>query len=78
MEEDTYCSHTLCYKLHEDRETGIITNSFHTITELKGKEGRGVGVKGKERKPTYSEHSPSSIATHRLLWKMQTEKLQQK
>lgn len=52
VEEYTYCSHGPCYKLHEDRETGI-TNSFHTVTELEGnkgrKEGRGVEVKGKEK-----------------------------
>lgn len=47
-----YCSHTLCYKLPEDRETGI-ANSFHTVTKPKRtQEGRSVKVTGRENPHT--------------------------
>lgn len=49
-----YCSHTLCYKLPEDRETGI-ANSFHTVTKPKRtQEGRSVKVKGRENPHTHT------------------------
>ena len=66
--EDTYRSHSPCHRLHRDRETAI-TNSFHTVTELKRGEGREEGGRegGRERRPTHSEHLSSAISTLAVL-----------
>lgn len=59
VEEDTHCSHTLCYKLHRDKtlQNGqgqvlpTVSTLFQTLRgRKKGSEGgRGVEVKGKEK-----------------------------
>lgn len=57
-------------------ERQVLATVSTPLWSLRGrKKGRGAEIKGKERKPTYLEHSSFSISTHRLLWKTQTEKL---